>query len=325
VSSSTEAAQRLVQAIPKVVGCDKSSMLLFDRASAILTCVALHGFDVETTQALTGLTISTTDTPALGRMLEGPVPMFFDRDTPDPFVRAYLEVTGGCAMVVVPLVHRGRFYGVLTAGVDDQPERLRDHPDLIVRLNGLADQGAGALHNAELVGQIRHQALHDPLTGLPNRTLLEERATHLLAMAKRRHSHVGLLFVDLDRFKNVNDTRGHAAGDELIKLVGSRLEGCLRTSDTLARLGGDEFAVLLSHAERPIDGAAVARKLIAAIHRPFLIGHEKVFISCSIGIADNREGNVDYAELLRRADAAMYEAKANGRDMYAIEPAPALA
>ncbi|MDQ1375468.1 MAG: hypothetical protein QOJ09_2806 [Actinomycetota bacterium] len=324
VSSSSEAAERLVQALPKVVSCDRGSIFLFDQATVTLTCAALHGLEPAAAEALRGMTISTTDTPALGRMLEEPVPMFFEIDSPDPFIRGYLEVTGGCAMVVVPLVHRGRFYGVLTAGVDDRPERLGNHPDLIVRLNGLAHQGAGALHNAELVGQIRRQALHDPLTGLPNRTLFEERARHLLAQAKRRHSHVGLLFVDLDRFKHVNDTYGHAAGDELIKLVASRLGGCLRTSDTLARLGGDEFAVLLSDVDGPIDGGAVARRLISATRRPFVVSHHRLAISCSIGIAYDCDGGVDYEDLLRRADAAMYEAKASGRDAYAFAPAPAL-
>ncbi len=162
--------------------------------------------------------------------------------------------------------------------------------------------------------QIRHLSLHDPLTGLPNRTLLGDRLAQALALAERRLCRAAVLFVDLDQFKEVNDTLGHPAGDALIRIVAERLLACVRTSDTVARLGGDEFAVLLPEIVDAHDAVAVAEKLLAAIREPAMIEQVPVKVSGSIGIAVFPDAAGSSDELVKHADIALYRAKALGRN-----------
>jgi diguanylate cyclase (GGDEF)-like protein/PAS domain S-box-containing protein len=157
------------------------------------------------------------------------------------------------------------------------------------------------------------QANFDALTGLANRKLLEDRLAQILAQARRRHSHVALLFVDLDKFKPVNDNYGHAAGDELLRQVARRMENSLREEDTIARLGGDEFVVVLPSLHQPTMAEKTAEKLVTVLSEPFKVGEHYVEISCSVGIALFPEDAGDTDELLARADAAMYQAKEAGR------------
>ncbi|HEX6382840.1 MAG TPA: diguanylate cyclase, partial [Acidimicrobiia bacterium] len=159
-----------------------------------------------------------------------------------------------------------------------------------------------------LEAELIRQALHDPLTNLPNRSLLLDRLAHALARAQRNGAPVTVLFLDLDRFKTVNDSLGHTAGDRLLAAVGRRLADSVRPSDTVARLGGDEFAVLL---EDTPTGAAldVARRLEEALESPFSIDGHQVFARASIGVATGEGGKQTADELLRNADLAMYMAK----------------
>jgi diguanylate cyclase (GGDEF)-like protein/PAS domain S-box-containing protein len=160
---------------------------------------------------------------------------------------------------------------------------------------------------------IRHLAFHDLLTGLPNRTLLLDRLAHAIEGALRQGEQLGLMFLDLDRFKQVNDTLGHDVGDELLKVIAARLRTELRESDTAARMGGDEFIVLIEHVREPADLARVASKLIASLSQPVQIGAHTVDVGATIGIACYPQDGLDGNELMRRADAAMYAAKAQGR------------
>lgn len=164
--------------------------------------------------------------------------------------------------------------------------------------------------------RLNYLAHHDPLTGLPNRLLFNARLEHTLQQARRYQKQVAILFLDLDRFKNVNDTLGHPSGDQLLKQAAERLRAELREEDTLARLGGDEF-VSVVEAERATQIAAVmARKLLAALGQPFvLLGHE-VFIGGSIGISLYPSDGEDCATLVKNADIAMYRAKQQGRNNY---------
>ncbi len=167
-----------------------------------------------------------------------------------------------------------------------------------------------------LEAELTHQAFHDPLTGLANRALLRDRTGHALSRSQRHgQAPQALLFLDLDNFKMVNDSLGHAAGDSLLVEAARRLLACVRSSDTAARLGGDEFAVFI---EDPADEAActeVAERIIAALARPFSIGRREVFVGASLGIATARDG--DGADgLLRNADMAMYLAKTRGKGRY---------
>jgi diguanylate cyclase (GGDEF)-like protein/PAS domain S-box-containing protein len=162
--------------------------------------------------------------------------------------------------------------------------------------------------------RLSQQAFHDALTSLPNRALFQDRLEHAL---RQRGRTVGLLFVDLDHFKVVNDSLGHDAGDQLLCDVAQRLAGCLRDGDTLARLGGDEFTVLLPNIADVQDGVAVARRIESQLEPPFELPGQSVFVTASIGIATGVALQDRSEALLRDADAAMYEAKARGRARHA--------
>ncbi|MBI2295801.1 MAG: EAL domain-containing protein, partial [Betaproteobacteria bacterium] len=159
-------------------------------------------------------------------------------------------------------------------------------------------------------------AHHDALTHLPNRTLFEDRLQEALNRAHRHAGKVGLLFVDLDRFKNVNDSLGHGAGDLLLQAVAERIKECVRKTDTVARLGGDEFAVLLDELAESQHAVNVAEKLRAALAQPFKLSGHELIISASIGISCYPHDGSDPQTLLKNADAAMYRAKEAGRDTY---------
>src|SRR4051794_36340468 len=157
--------------------------------------------------------------------------------------------------------------------------------------------------------RLQRLALHDELTGLPNRTLLYERTGRALAEGQRGDALTALLLIDLDRFKEVNDTLGHDHGDELLCDVASRLQGALRQGDTLARLGGDEFAVLLADVPHRGAVAELADRLCSTLERPFALRGVAVQLEASIGIALAPEHGADVNSLVQRADVAMYEAK----------------
>lgn len=162
--------------------------------------------------------------------------------------------------------------------------------------------------------QIVRQAYYDELTELPNRTLLSDRLHLAIATADRDEQIIALLFVDLDRFKYVNDSMGHEYGDDLFKQVAERLNGCVRDTDTVARFGGDEFVILLHNIKSESDAAYVAQKLIDALSTPFVLAEREIIIGASIGIAMH-SGDADTAEtLIRNADLAMYKAKQSGRN-----------
>jgi diguanylate cyclase (GGDEF)-like protein/PAS domain S-box-containing protein len=164
--------------------------------------------------------------------------------------------------------------------------------------------------------QLERQALHDPLTRLPNRVLLMDRARQALARLHRGRSPVALLFIDLDRFKAVNDTLGHAAGDELLILVAERLLEVLRDSDTVARLGGDEFVILAEDLDGDAEAVAVAERVLHALEESFQVGAAEISMRASVGVAVAHDPSANADDLLREADMAMYRAKgAGGHDL----------
>ena len=162
------------------------------------------------------------------------------------------------------------------------------------------------------------QANYDSLTGLPNRNLLRERLGQELNKARRHRLQLALLFIDLDHFKQINDTLGHHKGDELLSQVGSRLNGCMRDSDTVARLGGDEFTVIAVELSSDEDVKRIADKVIEELSREFQLGEESAYLSASVGIAFYPDHGDDMDELIRSADRAMYEAKNSGRNRFII-------
>ncbi len=170
----------------------------------------------------------------------------------------------------------------------------------------------------EAEARIQFLAYRDSLTGLPNRALFGDRLRHAMAQARRGRPLLGLMFLDLDGFKDINDTLGHDRGDELLVQVAKRLEGCMRESDTVSRLGGDEFTVILEMLEQEADSIAVAEKILAAFQAPFTLGQETVFVTTSIGIALHPQAGNSAELLIRNADIAMYRAKENGRNRYCL-------
>jgi len=164
--------------------------------------------------------------------------------------------------------------------------------------------------------QLTQLAHYDVLTSLPNRMLFYDRLKHALAEAKRNQWMVGVMFVDLDRFKNINDTLGHAAGDGLLQQVAERLRDAVRASDTVGRLGGDEFAIVLSNLATTRDAEAAAQKIMASFSEPFRVDQAELFATASIGITLYPEDSADLDALITNADFAMYRAKEKGRNTY---------
>ena len=161
---------------------------------------------------------------------------------------------------------------------------------------------------------MRHMAQYDALTHLPNRALFDDRLRRALAAAKREQKGLALMFIDLDKFKPVNDTYGHAVGDLLLQQAAQRIQDCLRESDTAARIGGDEFVILLPSIEAAMDATMVAEKIRLALSQPFAIAEHMLNISSSIGIAVYPEHGNEEKLLVKNADIAMYHAKKNGRN-----------
>ncbi len=163
---------------------------------------------------------------------------------------------------------------------------------------------------------IKHLAYHDILTGLPNRLLFIDHLRLALSQSSRNQHMVAVLYLDLDNFKEINDSLGHAFGDQLLQAVSRRLKTCLRESDTIARIGGDEYSVLLPHADNEEDIVTIAGKIISAFQQPFIIGNHTLHTSASIGISLYPYDGTDVETLLKNADAAMYNAKKRGRNTY---------
>ena len=176
---------------------------------------------------------------------------------------------------------------------------------------GKALQAEAALRDRQ--EHLNFIATHDPLTGLPNRALLHERAEHAIAVARRSGHLLALLFIDLDRFKTVNDSLGHAAGDSVLREVATRLSRCLREVDMIARHGGDEFVVLLEDVEKAEEVEQVAARMQEALVEPLAIDGQQISVTSSIGVALYPRDGDAAATLLRKADLAMYRAKDLGR------------
>ena len=164
--------------------------------------------------------------------------------------------------------------------------------------------------------RLAYLAQYDQLTELPNRSLFNERLTASIQQAQRHNRNMVLMFLDLDHFKDINDTLGHSAGDKLLKDVAKRLQHCVRAEDTIARLGGDEFTIIMNEVHHRQDSATVAEKILDTLSHPFVLEHEEVFVTTSIGIAGYPRCGKDPETLIRHADTALYRAKSEGRSNY---------
>jgi len=365
LTNLAQALQIVADTVPEVTGCAQSTVYLWDRDSSRLVLGAFTSgmappdADLEPIAPLWATAESTThiraihpgeapaatdeaeegrpgpgplsiemDNPMIQQMITGRGVMVLDSSTvSDPMLRALIERSGIPASVVAPLFAAGAFLGVIAANFskDSAPATIHD-PDLHERLSGLADQAATTIQNLELLEKVSHMAWHDALTGLPNRRLFEDRVEQELVRSRRVGEPVCMFFVDLDNFKTVNDTFGHATGDALIQQVGQRLVDTVRSQDTVARVGGDEFAILLPGLVDQLSINQLAERTLDAMHTPFDIFGDEVTTSASVGIAIAPEHGDTYDDLLNRADEAMYRAKDHGRnafEMFRSSPDPA--
>lgn len=307
IVSTGEMASKVVRAVPDVIDCDRASIFL-DNGSATgalmeFRLAGAYGYpdEVVANAATRVYTPSETDVINDSGLVEA----------------TYSEV-GTLASVSAPIIVAGETAGFIVAGVTHDPERLAVSPRLADRLKGLAAQASIAISNSRLVDQIRFQAVHDALTGLPNRVLIMDRTEQMLARARRTHVPVAALFIDLDGFKEVNDTQGHGVGDKLLQAVTERLLVTMRESDSVGRLGGDEFVVLVDGTTMDAGPELVAERLLEVLRPPFQLeaSSSPVTLTASIGIAVGARPTA--AELLRDADIALYAAKAAGKDRFIV-------
>jgi diguanylate cyclase (GGDEF)-like protein len=311
--TSEEVAERLVAVVPEVVDCDRTGVWLWDYLEQNLRSIAMSGTARQEADFLRELVISVEDTPYLREMIAVPQPQFFDDQTADTFMRELMARLGVVALTIVPIVARDIFLGVLTVSVTEDPRRMRSDGDLVERLSGVAALAATAIQNGQLVDKLRHKASHDPLTGLLNRVGFRQHIDRILDASRPAQGQVGLLFVDLDDFKRVNDAHGHDAGDELIRKAAHRLESSARAGDGVARLGGDEFAIVLADVGDHDQLRAAEARVRAAFREPFMLREIVLSVGASVGGGVWPEDGQTVNELVSYADAAMYEDKARGR------------
>jgi diguanylate cyclase (GGDEF)-like protein len=254
-------------------------------------------------------------TPEVVGILRDQGPLVLTQENTSPALHQLLGDLQLSGVVAVPLIAGDTFLGVATAGWQHGPAPARLDEDVLARLRGVGDQAATALERARLLAEVRHQATHDPLTGLPNRALFSQRLSEHLVVATGSRAPLAVLFCDLDRFKEVNDALGHAAGDELLRQVADRLRESVRPGDTVGRLSGDEFALVLPEVVDRADADRLAGRVAECFQAPFDLGGREVTVGASVGVAVHVAAAVeDHGEgLLRAADEAMYRVKERHR------------
>jgi diguanylate cyclase (GGDEF)-like protein len=311
IVSTDEMAVRIAEAVPSLVDCDRVGVFLFDSPNEGpnpegLRLAASYGYPDEAVEILRDRYVKDSSLNP-------------DTISNNGILQTALSDVGTTASVSAPITSGWTLIGYIVAGVTSGPERLTVTPRLAERLKGLAAQASIAISNARLLDQIRYQALHDTLTGLPNRALILDRAEQMLARGRRNYLPVAVLYLDLDGFKDVNDRLGHSVGDRLLRAVTQRLLATMRESDTIGRLGGDEFVVLVDGSTMDAGPELVAERLLGVLREPFVLegtSFGPLSLSASIGIAAGTRSSA--SELLRDADTALYEAKGGGKNRYVM-------
>ena len=265
---------------------------------------------------------ATGDKPSAGHERAASLIIDYDRTVvsrdletdPDFATQPELRPAGMRAMIGTPVRVGSKAHALVFASHLPLGGPFDDEDRAYVEL--LADYIGRILFMAEQDRQISYLAYHDPLTGIANRMQFQLRLGETIAMARRRNRRFGLVYVDLDRFKEVNDTLGHAGGDRILVEAARRLGSAVRQEDLVARLGGDEFAILVSEIEGPSDAEDVAQRICSVLVTPFRTGHHDFYLSASVGIALFPDDGDSAEMLFANADAAMYRAKEEGRDKY---------
>jgi diguanylate cyclase (GGDEF)-like protein/PAS domain S-box-containing protein len=250
-----------------------------------------------------------------------------EKGVQDPRQLAMFRELGLHSFMVVPLKARGKILGTITLVLSDTSSQYTEED--VVFAEELANNAALAIDNSQLHTQaqqdlqrriiteekIRHQAFHDALTGLPNRVLLQEELSSACKHASFAGTKCAILFMDLDRFKIVNDSLGHHIGDEVLREVAERLLRCMDASDTVARFGGDEFVLILNNIQTEEEISAVAQKIFATLEIPIHIASHEIYINTSIGVSVYPNDSRNTITLIKNADSALYTAKELGRNI----------
>jgi diguanylate cyclase (GGDEF)-like protein len=311
-ADATGICEVVAGALPRVVGCSNAAVMLWDPATGTLSTAATVGLPPQQDAVMRGTSLRAEDVPELFGMLTDRTPQVVSTAGASAPMRDLLTALTLTDVVAVPLLAGSTFLGVVTASWTTEEVSGALDADVLTRLRGVGDQASTALQKARLLETVRHQASHDALTGLPNRVLFRERLVAALA-ASPASGHVGVLFCDLDRFKSVNDSLGHAAGDELLRQVSARLRAAVRPGDTIGRLSGDEFAVLVPRLPGARAAEAVVARVAGAFAQPFRLEGSPVAVGTSTGVAVHSgtaaDPSVVAERLLREADAAMYRHK----------------
>ncbi len=319
----SDVAAATARAAMSVAQADSATVLLADPADGTLRSVGQAGWPDRFRDMVAAVTVRPQDTPEMLVLTEHPEePRVYDGTTPDPFITQVLDAFETERMVVVPLWSGSRLWGIVIAAWTSDPPPVTE--TLTIRLSGLADQAVTAFDRAELAEQVHHQATVDPLTGLANRRAFTDALQEVLAgddPLVERPASAAVVFVDLDRFKEVNDTLGHVAGDHLLVTVARRLTGLVRTDDLVARLGGDEFTVLLRSVGSEEELADLARRVCETLADPVVLDGAVVETPPSVGAVRIGSTYTTVRDVLRDADAAMYAAKKAGGGRFRLRGA----
>lgn len=307
--STQEMATKVARAVPDVVDCD--------RAAVFLKSTGERGTHTDEFRLAGSAGLTDAEVAAISAHSFNVPPQ--DLVTEQGIDRTTHSTFGNVASVSAPIVVDNEKIGFIVASVTAAPERLSITPRLAKRLKGLAAQASTAIANAQLLDEVRYLAVHDALTGLPNRALILDRTEQMLARAERSDIQVAALFIDLDGFKEVNDDFGHGVGDQLLQAVSKRLSMTMRARDSIGRLGGDEFVVLVDGSTMDVAPELVADRLLEILRAPFELPDASIAplsLTASIGIA--RGHRACATDLLRDADIALYQAKAAGKNCFVV-------
>ncbi|MCU1564237.1 MAG: hypothetical protein JWN05_2616 [Arthrobacter sp.] len=313
-------AASIADAVPALSGADRSAVALWDAGAGKVRIAAMSGWRGELADKLADRVTTAQDSPEILELLNTGSPQLVTRNGSD-WAKVALDDFDVSAIAAVPIMAGNRLTGFVLAHWADHaaPESLAGA--LTERLTGLASLAAVALENIRLLEDARWQALHDPLTGLPNRALLEDRLETSLAQPSRNGRRVGLLFCDVNRFKRINDNLGHGAGDIVLRHVATQLRAAVRSRDTVARYSGDEFVILLPDTETSLELEQMAANVRASLSEPVEVNGRKVFVDVAIGTSMSGplppEGTETPSErgrqLIEKADFEMYRSKARAR------------
>ena len=300
----------ILKRIPNIAPCEFISICLTDKTDPEAGWAHVSHVDGKHTPKLKKITLPASERKRLLE-IENNLTVNLYKE-PWQFLD-YFKKQGVSQAQVFPITLGDKLAAIISLGYRKKILQDKDDCDYV---RDLADRLAVALATADRDEKLYRQAHYDMLTNLPNRQLFDDRLEQHIIHAHRENQMIGLLYIDLDRFKNINDTLGHSVGDKLLQQTAERLKKCIREADTVARLGGDEFIIILSNITNPKDASNIAEHIISRISEPYHINTHEVFITPSIGITLYPIDGTNTEELLKHADAAMYRAKESGRGKY---------